>query len=293
MPESHKVRPLGAFDLQQSADFGFGQRDAIAGSAEMRMAFVLDGYAEHAAVHVTQEPDGMVAMTVSGTTDASAAIAQASRALSLDVDARGWDQLGRTDPLIGRLQAARPGLRPPLFYSAYEAAAWVALSARRPRQQMAVVRDKLSRQHGVVFDVAGESVAAFPTPERLLGVREFAGLPAAKLQRLHGVAEAALAGDLDTATLQAMPPDEAAARVRQLNGVGPFYAELIVIRALGNTDVAPTVEPQVLAIAGNLLGNGEPLTPEEFQQATVRWTPWRTWASVALRAAGPMLIDGA
>ena len=60
----------------------------------------------------------------------------------------------RNYPVIGRLHAAAPGLRPPLFYSPYEAAMWSVLSARRPAAQMAVVRDRFSRAHGRVFNLA-------------------------------------------------------------------------------------------------------------------------------------------
>ena len=47
---------------------------------------------------------------------------QVARALSLDLDARGYAVAGHRDPVIGRLQQAAVGLRPPLFYSPYEAA---------------------------------------------------------------------------------------------------------------------------------------------------------------------------
>ena len=59
-------------------------------------------------------------------------------------------------------------MRPPLFHSAYEAAAWAVLSARRPRDQMLKLRQQLSEAHGTSFDIAGRSLAAFPTPEKLL-----------------------------------------------------------------------------------------------------------------------------
>ena len=114
-------------------------------------------------------------------------------------------------------------------------------------------------------------------------------LPEIKLHRLHGVATAALEGRLDTEALRAMPVDEAEARLRELDGIGPFYAQLVTVRTLGHTDVAPTAEPKVLAEAGRLLGRGGPLTASEFLEVAQRWSPWRTWASVAIRAAGPLV----
>jgi DNA-3-methyladenine glycosylase II len=291
VPVTIELTPSGAFDLGQSANFGFGQRDAVEGTAEMHLAFVLDGYAGHAGVHARQRSDGVVSLTISDTQQVDVAADQAARVLSIDVDALDWDDLGRRDALIGELQAARPGLRPPLFYSAYEAAAWAVLSARRPLKQMVALRERLSTDHGAVLDVGGQLVAAFPTPAQLLAVREFPGLPPLKLDRLHGVARAALDGRLETADLRAMEPATAMTQLTRLEGVGPFYAELITIRALGKTDVAPTSEPKLLATAGQLLGAEGPLTSAELEQHAQRWRPWRTWACVAIRAAGQLVID--
>jgi DNA-3-methyladenine glycosylase II len=109
------------------------------------------------------------------------------------------------------------------------------------------------------------------------------------MHRLHGVATAALDGRLDTESLRALPVDEAETRLRELDGIGPFYAQLVTVRALGHTDVAPTAEPMVLAEAGRLLGRDNPLTGPEFLEVAQRWSPWRTWASVAIRAAGPLV----
>ena len=98
----------------------------------MRLAFVLDGYAAQAGVAVTQPAPDLVRFEVVGDVDPERAAAQAARVLSLDEDATGYDQMVDRDPLLRAAYAARPGLRPPLFHSAYEALVWAVLSARRP-----------------------------------------------------------------------------------------------------------------------------------------------------------------
>ena len=250
----------------------------------MRLAFVLDGYRQQVGASVQQLPFGRLQVKPVGDGDPAAVLAQVARVLSLDVDATGWDELGARDRLIGRLQAARPGLRPPLFYSAYEALLWAVVSARRPATQMAQVREQLAARHGAAVEVAGQSRHVVPTPEQLLAVQAFPGLSAEKIRRLHGVAAAALEGRLDTARLRALPPAEASAELRGLDGIGPFYSELVVIRALGHTDVLPSNEPRLLDTVGRLVGAGRALTQDELAQAAVPWTPWRTWAAVAARA---------
>jgi DNA-3-methyladenine glycosylase II len=162
------------------------------------------------------------------------------------------------------------------------------LSARRPAAQMARVRERLARAHGRVLDVAGQETAAFPAPEQLLAVPDFPGIPPEKLARLHAIAGAALAGELDTDALRAEDPEPAAARVRRLPGIGPFYAELITVRTLGHTDVLPSAEVGVAEIAGALLGRR--IDGPELAAVASAWSPWRTWVCVALRAAGPVAL---
>ncbi len=259
----------------------------------MRLAFCVDGdaYRRQVGVAVTQDADGAVRGEVVGDADLDTVRAQVARVLSLDHDARAFVRIGERDPVMARLLAVAPGLRPPLFYSPYEAAIWSVLSARRPARQMAIVRDRLGADHGAVFDVAGERIAALPTPERMLGVDSFEGIPEPKLRRMHGVAEAARRGDLDVERLRALEPDEAMRGLQRLDGIGPFYSALIVIRALGHADVLPENEPQALALAGRLYGLGHDASSAEMREIAEPWRPFRTWATVLLRAAGPRLAS--
>jgi len=66
------------------------------------------------------------------------------------------------------------------------------------------------------------------------------------------VADAALAGTLDAGDLRALGPEQAMAALQQINGIGPFYSALIVIRGTGFTDVLPAREPRALALTAQL-----------------------------------------
>lgn len=287
------IIPRGPFSLRAAATFGFGHRVPAPWDGVLRMAFCLDGYREQVGVEVRQDGAGVHCTVVGAGGDGDDLVdrvrGQVARVLSLDHDGRSFVDIGRRDPVIGRLQAAAPGLRPPQFHSPYEAAAWSVLSARRPARQMARVRDRLSATAGRTFVLAGQRHAAFPTPEQLLTVEEFPGLPAAKIERLHGVAHAALAGHLDVDRLTATDPDTAMAELRAIKGIGPFYSALVVIRSCGLADVLPTQEPKALEMTARLYGLAEPPTAPEFRAMAEPWRPLRTWAVVLIRAAGARL----
>jgi DNA-3-methyladenine glycosylase II len=289
---SFTISPSGPFSLAEAAAFGFGQRDAQDWDGVMRLAFCLDGYQQQAGVEVRQDSGGDVHCTTSGPAaiDLDRVRSQVARVLSLDHDAAQFLLVGERDPVIGRLQAAAPGLRPPLFYSPYEAAAWSVLSARRPARQMARVRQRLSEEHGAVFDLAGTQLAAFPTPRQLLGVESFPGIPDDRMPRLHGVAHAALEGRLDVSRLQEQGPERAMTGLQSINGIGPFYSALIVIRGTGFTDVLPVNEPKALALTAELYGLPAPPTEAQFRDLAEPWRPFRTWAVVLIRAAARRVL---
>jgi DNA-3-methyladenine glycosylase II len=236
--------------------------------------------------------DGVVRCTVhaSGDVDLDRVRRQVARVLSLDHDGAQFLRVGERDPVIGRLQAAAPGLRPPLFYSPYEAAAWSILSSRRPARQMMEVRNRLNGAFGATFDLAGRELSAFPEPAALLDVESFPGIPDDKLRRLHGVARAALAGRLDVDYLQKLGPDQAMVDLQAISGIGPFYSALIVIRATGFADVLPDREPQVLALAARLYHLDATPHPDQFRQLAEPWRPFRTWSAVLIRAVAPLLL---
>jgi DNA-3-methyladenine glycosylase II len=111
------------------------------------------------------------------------------------------------------------------------------------------------------------------------------------MERLHGVARAALEGRLDVGALKAMGPDTAMAELQSIKGIGPFYSALIVVRGTGFTDVLPVNEPRALALAAQLYGLDEPLSEAQFRELAQSWRPFRTWAVVLIRAVSGRLLN--
>jgi DNA-3-methyladenine glycosylase II len=281
------LEPSGSFSLKESVEFGFGQRHSERFEGVMRLAFCLDGYDEQVGVVLRQErPDDVVVGEITGGADRALVERQVARILSLDHDGRPYDEIGERDPVIARLQGVRPGLRPPLFHSPYEAAAWAIISTRRSSRSAATIRDRLARAHGRVLELEGRELLAFPTPAQLLAVAEVEGLPADRVRRLHGVAELARDGGLDASRLLEMGPEEATTWLQQLDGIGPFYASLIAVRATGFCDVVVDTEPRLLALLRDLYGLEAEPTPGQVVEIAEAWRPRRTWAAVLVRAAG-------
>jgi len=175
-----------------------------------------------------------------------------------------------------------------LFHSPYEGAAWSIISARRPAGQAAAVRRALSEQLGATFELAGETLQAFPQPERLMELApDTPGLHPEKVERLRGVAQAALAGELEVEHLHELGPERAYSEVQGLKGLGPFYAGLVVLRASGFADaMLPVAEPKGLAHTARFYDLDAPPSLERFADMARAWRPFRTWSTVLIRLAG-------
>jgi DNA-3-methyladenine glycosylase II len=263
---------LGPWSLDTSRRFWEGFTPAALaggrGGPGLRTVFCAEGDWRRAEAEVTQAGN-TARVVLAGDGDLDAAAAQVRRFLALDVDGRGWPQVGRRDPVIADAQARLPGLRPCGFHSPYEAAAWSVLAQRLRIVQAAQLRADLIARHG--------EDGAFPAPRTL--ARADLDLPGRKSEYLRAVAEAALDGLLDGAALRAVDPGQAVQRVQQVKGLGPFAAELVVVRGANAPDALPHHERRLDAEIAERYGPGRTLA-----EVSQTWRPYRTWAAVHLRA---------
>ncbi|MGY1726526.1 DNA-3-methyladenine glycosylase family protein [Geodermatophilus sp. SYSU D01062] len=275
----------GPFDLAQSARFleGFAPaRHPGAPDGVLRLACWVEGSDTAVGVAVSQDTGGAVHLRADA--DPPRLAEQVARILGLDVDGAGFGAVTAADPVLAPLAAARPGFRPVSFWSPYEAACWAVLSQRTSTAAAAGTKARIAERWGTVHRVDGVPVTAFPTPARLAAVADELPVPAVKRERLRGLAGAALDGRLDGGRLRALPVEQALAEVRELPGIGPFSAELVVVRGAGAPDVFPAAEARLHEEMARRYGRADP-SPAELAGIAERWRPFRSWASVLLRAA--------
>lgn len=289
-----RTNPKGPFSLAAANERFGGWVEQQAGELPaVAMAFAVEGSWLPAAVIVRQSADGEVHGDVRSPGPADPAWRQALAVLSLDVDGTGFPAVGEADPVIGGLQARYPGLRPVLFHSPYEAAASFVIGHRISIAQGRAIRRRIATELGAAIDTPAGMVHAFPPPSDLLRFEALPGVPMAKIDRLHGVAQAALDGVLDRERLRALPEAEALAALRRIPGIGPFFAQGILTRGAGLVDAVTDdeVSKQALQRAYELPG---PPTAKNVTEITDRWSPFRMWGLVLLHvwfrseAGGPL-----
>src|SRR2546422_7487629 len=112
-----EIKPLGPYSLAESADFigAWHQAPAIGRAARghLHLAFLTDERWEPVGACVTENESGAVHCDVHGVADLAAVERQVARILSLDVDGRGWPDVGRRDRVVAGGREGVSCLPPP------------------------------------------------------------------------------------------------------------------------------------------------------------------------------------
>ncbi|MBC7920967.1 MAG: DNA-3-methyladenine glycosylase 2 family protein [Ferruginibacter sp.] len=286
-------------DLRFTGDFSLAASVSLAASASfvedlrggqdgeagvLDLAFPLEGSWSTVGVRVDQH-NSRVRASVRANPDGATTDdirAQLERILSLDVDGAGFADVAARDDVVAGLRLRHPGLRPVLFPSPYEAAARAIIGHQLPVRQAAAITARIAEEHGVRVDVGDHVMHAFPAPDRLAGLSSVRGLAARKIEQLRALGGAA-DGWLGSARLRAMDREEALSHLQQLSGIGPFSAELVLLRGAGDPDAFPRHEKRLHRAMATAYHLGDEPDLDALERVADRWRPYRSWIGLLLR----------
>ncbi len=214
-------------------------------------------------------------------------VSRCRQLLDLDADTCAISAVLAADGLLAPLVAARPGLRVPGTYDGFELAVRAVLG-----QQVSVRRrpDPGGRlaagsAPGCRCRTRAPSVL-FPGPADLADADlSGLGLTTARQATLRALGAAVAGGTLELD--HGADPQQTAARLAELPGIGPWTISYILMRAVGDPDAFPAGDLGLRRALEHLGGSAV--------QAD-RWRPWRAYAAVHLwtwHAGGPATKDGA
>jgi len=199
----------------------------------------------------------------------------ARRTFDLAADPALTSRAFKADPVLGPLVRRRPGLRIPGVWDAFECAVRAVLG-----QQVSVAAGRtLTRR---VVERAGAQAPAnseglthvFPSPEALLATPlEGLGITGARIACLQGLARAVLERKVSFDA----PAADVVAALESLPGIGPWTAQYIALRALGEPDALPAADLVLRRMAG--------CDGRSLAQRAEAWRPWRSYAVMHLWCA--------
>jgi AraC family transcriptional regulator of adaptative response / DNA-3-methyladenine glycosylase II len=205
-------------------------------------------------------------------------VSRCRQLFDLDADPVAINSVLAGDDILAPLVRKRPGLRIPGAYDGFELAVRAVLG-----QQVSVVAARtfaarLAAQHGTPLGPPDNDTqptmpgTLFPGPDQLADADlSGLGLTTSRQATLRALATAVATGrlDLDAGT----DPAEAAARLSELPGVGPWTVSYILMRAVRDPDAFPETD---LGLRRAMERLGAP--PAQAR----RWRPWRAYAAVHL-----------
>ena len=145
------------------------------------------------------------------------------------------------------------------------------------------IKERMSRELGQQIDVHGHTLWTFPSPERLAHMEMFPGLFCRKVEYLNALGRAALAGEVDTETLRAMPREQSVKSLQRLPGIGAWGSQLVRLRALSAVDELPTQEPRLMGALRTAYGLAHEPDVQTLETLSEKWSPYRMWVCVCLR----------
>jgi len=203
--------------------------------------------------------------------DLGAAVERTRRLLDADCDPVGILDAFAGDPVLGAAVRRTPGLRVAGQVDGHEVAVRAVLGQQVTVASGRTLATRLTEEWGEPLpEPDGGLTRLFPTVESLIDVPALP-MPAARHRALTTLCRALADGDV--ALDRRAPRDEVRAALLALPGIGPWTADYIALRALGDPDVfLPTDAGTRQALTA--LGATDP-DPD-------RWRPWRSYAQVHL-----------
>jgi AraC family transcriptional regulator, regulatory protein of adaptative response / DNA-3-methyladenine glycosylase II len=210
--------------------------------------------------------------------DLTVAVARTRRLLDLDSDPEAVDELLSSDRLLCDSVARTPGLRMPGAADGFEIAVRAVVGQQISLSAARTVAGTLARAAGRPLQEPLLPVThLFPSPEALAALarrrpQTFA-MPASRRRTLALLCEAIAAGEI--AIDPGSDPTELKTKLLAIPGIGPWTADYIALRALGDPD---GFLPTDLGVRHAFARLGQVDDARAISARAERWRPWRAYA---------------
>ena len=230
----------------------------------------------HGIVTLLPRPDHVSAtLVLDNVRDLATAIARCRRLLDLDADPEAVVDALSSDADLRAVVTKAPGQRIPRTVDEHELAVRAVLGQQVSTAAARTHAGRLVRTYGSpVTDPSGELSHTFPTVAQLAEIDPaHLAVPESRRRTLAALITALADGEL---TLDAgCDWERARAQLLAIPGIGPWTAEIIAMRGLGDPDAFPATDLGVRLAAEQL---GIPSDPRGLTNRGARWRPWRSYA---------------
>ncbi len=220
--------------------------------------------------------------------DAARVLARVRRLCDADADPQAIADVLRRDPLLRPSVRATPGLRVPGAWDGFEVGVRAILGQQVSVAGARTLAGRVVARCGTpLVAPQGALTHLFPTPAQVLDA-DLAqlGAPSSRVEAVRTLARAVLDGRVALDGSRA--PEDTRAALCALPGIGPWTAEYIALRALGEPDAFPAGDLILRRVASP---DPTPLTAAALEARAEAWRPWRAYAVMHLWRLAPVKGD--
>lgn len=199
--------------------------------------------------------------------------------LGLDDDASAAESDLDADRIIGPLVRRRPGVRVIGGWDRFETAVRVIVGQQVSVVGATTITGRIAERFGAPLPGSALGLTRlFPTADRLIDLDPNGlGMPGARVATVSAVAKAVAEGSLDLSG--AAGSETTRQQLLALPGVGPWTADVVMMRALRDRDAFPAGDLGIRRAIARLTGSDTDPTEAAVREMSEAWRPNRALAA--------------
>jgi DNA-3-methyladenine glycosylase II len=207
-----------------------------------------------------------------------------TRLFNLDLDLAEFYELARKEATLNGIVQQLWGLRSPTTQTVYEALIDSIVEQQISLKVATSMERRVIKTFGEALTLGGETYFAYPTAAVLaqVSIEELraCGLSGSKAQYVKQISGEIVKGNLDLEKFRGYSNTEDVVReLDEVKGVGPWTAELTVIRALQKWDAMPADDVGLRRILSRFYSGGIRISSDEAKHIAEPWGCWRGLAA--------------
>lgn len=223
---------------------------------------------------------------------------QVSSIFDLDSDLKSFYEAVQHDEFMSKMIDQLYGLKRARSPNMFEALVYIILEQQISLQAAYSIEKRLIQKFGDRMQIDQKIYYAFPTPEKLafLEIEDLrpCGTSQRKSEYIRDIAKKIVEGQLDLELLQQKDEEQMMEELCKLRGVGPWTAELAIIRGAGKLRAIPAADLGLREHIARYYFKDEGrkrVSSEEVRQVAEGWGQWRGIAGYYAVVAGRLELE--
>jgi AraC family transcriptional regulator of adaptative response / DNA-3-methyladenine glycosylase II len=217
-------------------------------------------------IAVAHEPQrNAIAVSIPGTLAAheEEIVVRVGRMFDVDADSRAISRRLRRDPLLAPLDRARPGIRVPGAWDAFELGVRAVVGQQVSVAAARSLLTKIATERGERMD---DGWILFPDAARLAEAPLGGGMPRSRIATLHALAAGVATGAVSL---------DSTGSLQSVRGIGEWTASYVAMRVHGDRDAFLSGDLVLRKMAGGI-------SARELSARAEAWRPYRAYACLLL-----------